>query len=88
VLRVDGGMTASDWVMQFLADIIDAPMDRPKVAETTALGAGAPFRADTGRGGAGRKVRGLERRSAADADRQLSAHFRIQENRIGENRDE
>ena len=39
VLRVDGGMTASDWAMQFLADILDAPVDRPKVLETTALGA-------------------------------------------------
>jgi glycerol kinase len=39
VLRVDGGMTASDWAMQFLADIIGAPVDRPKVLETTALGA-------------------------------------------------
>ncbi|MFO1176477.1 MAG: glycerol kinase GlpK [Paracoccaceae bacterium] len=39
VLRVDGGMVASDWTMQFLADIIDAPVDRPKVTETTALGA-------------------------------------------------
>jgi glycerol kinase len=39
VLRVDGGMTASDWTMQFLADIIGAPVDRPKVLETTALGA-------------------------------------------------
>ncbi|NDW52785.1 glycerol kinase GlpK [Aliiroseovarius sp. PrR006] len=38
VLRVDGGMSASDWAMQFLADIIDAPVDRPKVLETTALG--------------------------------------------------
>ncbi len=38
VLRVDGGMTASDWSMQFLSDIIDAPVDRPKVLETTALG--------------------------------------------------
>ncbi|MCR9068270.1 MAG: glycerol kinase GlpK [Rhodobacteraceae bacterium] len=37
-LRVDGGMTASDWTMQFLADILDAPVDRPKVQETTALG--------------------------------------------------
>ncbi|MDD9718128.1 MULTISPECIES: glycerol kinase GlpK [Dinoroseobacter] len=37
-LRVDGGMTASDWTMQFLADIIDAPVDRPKITETTALG--------------------------------------------------
>ena len=39
VLRVDGGMTASDWTMQFLADILGAPVDRPKLAETTALGA-------------------------------------------------
>jgi glycerol kinase len=39
VLRVDGGLTASDWTMQFLADILDAPVDRPRVPETTALGA-------------------------------------------------
>ncbi|MEO0822466.1 MAG: glycerol kinase GlpK [Pseudomonadota bacterium] len=39
VLRVDGGMTASDWTMQFLADILGAPVDRPRIAETTALGA-------------------------------------------------
>jgi glycerol kinase len=39
VLRVDGGMTASDLTMQFLADIIAAPVDRPVVMETTALGA-------------------------------------------------
>lgn len=39
VLRVDGGMTASDWTMQFLADMLDAPVDRPVVMETTALGA-------------------------------------------------
>jgi glycerol kinase len=39
VLRVDGGMTASDAAMQFLADILDAPVDRPKIMETTALGA-------------------------------------------------
>lgn len=39
VLRVDGGMVASDWTMQRLADFIDAPVDRPKVLETTALGA-------------------------------------------------
>ena len=38
VLRVDGGMTASDWTMQFLADILGAPVDRPVVLETTALG--------------------------------------------------
>lgn len=39
VLRVDGGMSASDWSMQFLSDIIGAPVDRPTVLETTALGA-------------------------------------------------
>jgi glycerol kinase len=39
VLRVDGGMVASDWTMQALADILDAPVDRPVVMETTALGA-------------------------------------------------
>ena len=39
VLRVDGGMVASDWTMQRLADIIGAPVDRPAVLETTSLGA-------------------------------------------------
>jgi glycerol kinase len=38
-LRVDGGMSASDWTMQFLSDIIGAEVDRPKILETTALGA-------------------------------------------------
>ncbi|MCK0167742.1 glycerol kinase GlpK [Jannaschia sp. S6380] len=39
VVRVDGGMSASDWSMQFLSDILGAPVDRPEVLETTALGA-------------------------------------------------
>lgn len=39
VLRVDGGMVASDWTMQRLADLLDAPVDRPTILETTALGA-------------------------------------------------
>jgi glycerol kinase len=39
VIRIDGGMSASDWTMQFLADMLDAPVDRPEVLETTALGA-------------------------------------------------
>lgn len=38
VLRVDGGMTTSDWTMQFLSDILDAQVDRPTILETTALG--------------------------------------------------
>ncbi|MCK6442640.1 glycerol kinase GlpK [Elstera cyanobacteriorum] len=39
VLRVDGGMVASDWTLQFLADLLAAPVDRPVILETTALGA-------------------------------------------------
>ncbi|MFV0292506.1 MAG: glycerol kinase GlpK [Paracoccus sp. (in: a-proteobacteria)] len=37
-LRVDGGMSASDWTMNFLSDILDAPVERPRVLETTAMG--------------------------------------------------
>ncbi|WP_103171948.1 glycerol kinase GlpK [Paracoccus sp. SY] len=39
VLRVDGGMTASEPAMQFLSDILGAPVDRPKNTETTSQGA-------------------------------------------------
>jgi glycerol kinase len=39
VLRADGGMTSSERTMQFLADILGAPVDRPPYLETTALGA-------------------------------------------------
>ena len=39
VLRVDGGMVANDWLMQRLTDLLAAPVDRPMVLETTALGA-------------------------------------------------
>ena len=38
-LNVDGGMTASDLLMQFQADVLDVPVVRPTVAETTCLGA-------------------------------------------------
>ncbi len=38
-LRVDGGMANNDWLMQFLADILDLPVERPAVTETTAFGA-------------------------------------------------
>ncbi len=48
VLRVDGGMTASAWAMQFLADVTQAPVDRPVITETTALG--AAYLAGLGRG--------------------------------------
>ena len=39
VIRVDGGLSASDWAMRFLADMLDTPVERPRVVETTALGA-------------------------------------------------
>ena len=39
ILRVDGGMTENDWGMQFLSDILQAPVDRPNILEITALGA-------------------------------------------------
>jgi glycerol kinase len=38
-LRVDGGAAANDWLMQFQADILDLPVERPQMVETTALGA-------------------------------------------------
>lgn len=38
-LRVDGGMVVNDWAMQFLADILDIPVERPEVTETTSFGA-------------------------------------------------
>ncbi len=38
-LKVDGGMVANDWLCQALADVCDLPVERPKVLETTALGA-------------------------------------------------
>jgi len=38
-LRVDGGATVNDWLMQFQSDIIGVPVERPEIVETTALGA-------------------------------------------------
>ena len=38
-MRVDGGMAANNWFIQFLADILDVEIDRPKTIETSALGA-------------------------------------------------
>jgi glycerol kinase len=37
-IKVDGGMVANDWLNQFLADILQLPVDRPRIMETTALG--------------------------------------------------
>ena len=40
-LRVDGGATMNDWLMQFQADMLGVPVERPDMVETTALGAAA-----------------------------------------------
>ena len=40
-VRVDGGMVVNDWLLQYLADIVDVAVERPRVTETTALGAAA-----------------------------------------------
>jgi len=40
-LRVDGGASANDWLMQFQADVLGVPVERPDVVETTAMGAAA-----------------------------------------------
>ena len=47
-LKVDGGMVVNELLMQFQADILDVPVVRPRVNETTALG--AAYAAGTGRG--------------------------------------
>jgi glycerol kinase len=39
LLRVDGGAAANDWLMQFQADVLGIPVERPDLVETTALGA-------------------------------------------------
>ncbi len=41
VLRVDGGATENAWLMQFQADVLGVPVERPDVVDTTAMGAGA-----------------------------------------------
>jgi glycerol kinase len=47
-LRVDGGATANDWLMQFQADVLGVPVDRPAHIETTALGAAGLAGIDAG----------------------------------------
>ena len=76
-LRVDGGMVANGWLMQFLADLLGMPVERPALSETTALG--AAYLAGLGAGFIGSldETRALWRRervfhpgmSAADRDR-------------------
>jgi glycerol kinase len=47
-LRVDGGATANDWLMQFQADLLRVPVERPDMIETTALGAAGLAGLDAG----------------------------------------
>lgn len=61
VLKVDGGVTANELCMQLQADILDVPVSRPVVAETTALGAAYAA--------AGRRVLAEHRRAAAELER-------------------
>jgi len=63
-LRVDGGATANDLLMQFQADVLGAPVVRPVVRETTALGAAYLAGWRWGTGGAGRRSRRTGWRSA------------------------
>jgi glycerol kinase len=39
IIRVDGGMVANDWFLQFLSDILNLPVERPQNVESTVLGA-------------------------------------------------
>jgi glycerol kinase len=64
-LRVDGGMVANDWLCQSLADALGVPVERPRVIETTALGA-----AMLAAVGAGRFA------SLAEAARAMTGHDR------------
>jgi len=57
VLRVDGGMAASDWTMQRLADLLDAPVDRPMIQGNHGAGCGLSRRPVGRRLSRARKIR-------------------------------
>ena len=57
-LRVDGGATMNDWLMQFQADILGVPVERPDMVETTALGAAGLAGLAAGVWSIGRRVSG------------------------------
>ncbi|MGE0624689.1 MAG: glycerol kinase GlpK [Pseudomonadales bacterium] len=70
-LRVDGGMVVNDWLCQFLADVIERPVERPVNVETTALGAAvlAALGGGTLSGiGEAERIWGLEREFAPTMD--------------------
>jgi len=57
-LRVDGGASENDWLAQFQADLLDLPVRRPAVVETTALGAAGLAGLALGVWGSGEEFRG------------------------------
>lgn len=61
-LRVDGGAAANDFLMQFQADVLDLPVDRPAVLETTAAGAALLAGLGVGFWSDPEQLRGLRRR--------------------------
>ena len=86
-IRVDGGMTRDDLLMQFQADILGIPVVRPKVVETTALGAAYAAGLATGRVGeprrAARALAGGRALRAADAGgRARAALPAVEEGRV------
>ena len=82
-VRVDGGMVANDWLCQFLADLLDRPVERPAVTETTALGAACLAGLEVGLypsldavAGAWRLERRFEPRMSASERQRLYAGWR------------
>ncbi len=79
VLRVDGGAAANDWLMQFQADVLGVPVERPDMVETTALGAAGLAGLAAGVWGSsaeflgGRRFQRFEPRTTAGARRDLVA---------------
>ena len=73
-LKVDGGMVANSWMVQHLADVLDLPVERPEILETTAMG--AAFLAMVGCGMAERleDLRGLWRRDRLFSPAMEAAH--------------
>jgi len=75
-LRVDGGAAANDWLMQFQADVLGIPVERPPMLETTALGAGLLAGLGTGVWQGGDALAELTRQGATRFEPDLAASER------------
>src|SRR3546814_1125186 len=88
-LRIDGGMSANDWMAQDLADMLDLPVERPADVETTALGAamlagiGAGLFASLDEAAAMRPATRRFTPALAPADRDRRLAGRSEERRVG-----